>query len=215
MTRKFVALALVAALMAAFVAIPAEAAKKKKKKAKPVATTLFLDGDSAFGEQDAGVPVAAPGTFHKLVAEAGSSEKSRQVLNYGVGPNTQCAGNSLMPVFVGPFAGTVTGDITVKFEAMSTPGASVEVRIWPDVAAQACNDAYIEPARSAVVALPAGQGMVEAVLSGADFTAAAQLMLQVTPVLVPPFIGRMFYGTDASTVELTCIPASGTSCIPS
>lgn len=204
-TRKLVVVGLVAGLVAGSMVIPAEA-KKKKKKPAPVATTLYLDGAADFGEQDQ----TYDGTYLKLAPEAGGGEKSMGMPQYGPGPNPNCAGNSLVPVFVGPTAGRVVGDMTVTFDASST-GGTVEVRVWPDVGAQACNEAYIEPAGAAEVALPSGSGTVEAVIEGLDFEAASIMMIQITPI--SPGYGRAFYGTDASKVEFECIPASGSSCI--
>lgn len=208
MQRKLVVLMLIAGLMAVNLAAPVEA--KKKKKAKPVATTLFMEGAGNFGEEDQ----TANGTYLKLQAEPGSGEKSMGMPNYVGGPNANCAGNSLVPVFVGPLAGKVTGDMKITFDVNATPAAQAEVRVWPDIAAQACNDAYVEPAGAVVVDLPAGGGTVEAVVEGLDFEATSVMMIQVTPVLAPPpSYARVFYGTDASKVEFKCLPASGKSCI--
>lgn len=207
LSRKTVVICLVAGLVAGSLALPAEAKKKKKKKKpKPVATTLFLDGESNFGEEDQSVN----STFLKLAPEAGDGEKSMGMPQYGPGPNPNCAGNSLVPVFVGPTEGRVVGDMTVTFDASST-GGNVEVRVWPDIGAQACNESYIEPAGAVQVALPAGSGTVEAVIEDLDFEAASIMMIQITPI--SPGYGRAFYGTDASKVDFSCIPASGSSCI--
>ncbi len=222
MQRKLIVLMLIAGLMAINFAAPVEAKKKKKKKkAKPVATTLFLEGESNFGEQEmTNVPVARPGTYLKLQAKEGSGEKSMGIPSYSVGPNNKCAGNSLFPVFVGELSGTIKGDLKVSFGAQSTPGGKVDVRVWPDLAAQACNDEYPEPAGSVVVDLPTSKGIVEAVIEGVDFEASSELMIQLTGVAgssgapsVPPFYGRAYYGTKDAKVEFNCLPASGSSCI--
>lgn len=204
--RRLVVLGVVVGLVAGSLALPAEAKKKKKKKAKPVATTLYLEGTSNFGEEDQ----SANSTYLKLVTEPGSGEKSMGMPQYGPGPNPNCAGNSLVPVFVGPTSGRILGDMKVTFDAMAS-GGSVEVRVWPDMGAQACNEAYIEPAGAVEVALPSGTGTVEAVIEGLDFEAASIMMIQVTPV--SPGYGRAFYGTDASKVEFECVPAKGSSCV--
>jgi hypothetical protein len=207
MSKKLLITALVAGLLTANLAAPVEAAKKKK--VKPVATTLFMEGSSNFGEEDQ----LANGTYLKLQTAEGSGQKSAGVPNYVGGPNTTCAGNSLVPVFVGSLAGKVVGDMKVTFDAAATPGAKVEVRVWPDLAAQACNESYIAPAGSAIVDLPAGQGTVEAVIEDLDFEAIGGLMIQVTPVIgAPPSYSRVFYGTADSKVEFSCIPASGKTC---
>lgn len=206
MSKKLLVTALVAGLLTANMAAPVEA---KKKKVKPVATTLYMEGESNFGEEDQ----IANGTYLKLQTAEGSGEKSAGVPNYTGGPNVNCAGNSLIPVFVGSLAGRVTGDMKVTFDASATPAAKVEVRVWPDVAAQACNESYIEPAGAAIVDLPAGSGTVEAVIEGLEFEAVAGLMIQVTPVIGgAPSYARVFYGTADSKVEFSCIPASGKTC---
>lgn len=208
-SKRMIAVALAAGLVAGAMVIPAEAAKKKK--AKPIPTVLFLEGESTFGEEDQ----LANGTYLKLVPEAGSGEKSHGIPNYTGGPNPNCAGNSLMPVFVGPTAGTIKGDMTVTFDAMSTPAAKVEVRVWPDMAAQACNESYVEPAGAVVVDLPAGSGTVEAKIEGLDFQASSMMMIQITPVIGgAPAYARAFYGTETSKVEFQCVPAAGAkSCV--
>jgi hypothetical protein len=211
--HKTITVALVVGLLAGMMAMPAAEAKKKKKKKKapqPVATTLFMDGETQFGEEDQ----IANGTYLKLNVAEGSGSKSMGIPNYVGGPNPNCAGNSLMPVFLGSVAGQVVGDMKVTFPAIATPGGMVEVRVWPDVGAQACNEAYIEPAGSVQVALPAGSGTVEATIEGLDFEAQALMMIQITPVLAPPAsYGRALYGTADSKVEFSCIPAAkATAC---
>lgn len=71
---------------------------------------------------------------------------------------------------------------------------------------------YIEPAVSQTVPLPAGSGTVSVTMKGADFTAIGNLMLQLTPVIASPFFGRVLCDVESSKIELTCIPASGTTC---
>lgn len=207
MKNKLIVLGIVVGLVAGSLAMPAAAKKKKKKKApKPVATTLYLDGTATMGEEDQ----TGTGTFLKLTPAAGSGSKTMGLINYGAGPNPNCAGNSLVPVFVGPMTGRVVGDMTVTFDAMAT-GGSVEIRVWPDIGAQACNDAYPPPAGAVTVALPSGSGTVEAVIEGLDFEASSIMMVQITPI--SPGYGRATYGTDASKVDFECIPTSGDSCI--
>lgn len=211
MSKRIITLGLVLGLIAGAMAVPAAAKKKKPKPVAPVATTLFMDGVSQFGESDQ----IGDGTYLKLQAAEGGGEKSMMIPNYTGGPNTDCAGNSLMPVFTGPVAGHVVGDMKITFPAMSTPTAKVEIRVWPDVAAQACDADYIEPAGSVIVDLPAGQGNVEAVIPALDFTSSGILMVQLTAVLGAPSYARAFYGTADSKVEFSCIPATGAaSCLP-
>lgn len=214
MHRKLVVAALIAGLVALNLAAPVEA-KKKKKKAKPVATTLFMEGDSSFGEED------QQSDYLRLQAEEGSGEKSAGLPSYSIGPNNSCAGNSLFPVFVGEVSGAIKGEMKITFGAQSTPGGKVDVRVWPDLASQACNDEYPEPAASVEVDLPTSKDVVEAVIEDVDIDADSVLMIQLTAVAgsagggptVPPFYGRAYYGTEDAKVEFKCLPASGKTCI--
>ncbi len=215
--KRFALVAIGVLLIAGSIAQPAMAKKKPAAKGKAVKTVLYLDGDMDIAEMD-------PLLFQKLSSTEpdGAAPKSKGILNYGAGPNERCAGNSLFPVFVGPFSGTVTGPITIILNTVSTPGASVDLRIWPDVGSQLCDsDAtgamdYVEPSASVVTPLPAGPGVLEVKTSSATFEAQALLMFQVTPILVPPFVGRVLYdaGGYESRIEFMCIPPKGAkSCV--
>jgi hypothetical protein len=164
--------------------------------------TFYMEGDNPIGEVDQ----APGGGFLQLNAEPGSGEKSMAIPNGVVTPNQLCAGNSFFPVFVGEVAGRVVGDMHVTFPAMGT-GGRVEIRVWPDVTSQQCNAAYPAPAGSVEVALPLGQGTVQATIPDLDFVADSALMVQITPVLASgPSYGRAFYGTSASNVTFDLIP---------
>lgn len=217
--RKPLALALTAGLIATALAAPAFAAKK----AKPVATTLYLHGNEVVGEVE-NFAVTSSGTYFAMdsTEPSAAEPKSKQLTNYVGGPNTQCAGNDLFPVWVGDLTGTVTGDITVTFHTITSPG-EVDVRIWPDVASQLCTNEtlgafdYPEPAAETRVALPPGPGTVEAVIEGVKFKAGSKLMLQLTPVVESPFFGRVLYDSTSyvSKIDFSCIPAKGaTACTP-
>ena len=211
MRRTLVLVLVMTLCMGSFAAAEAAKKKKKKKPPKPVATTVYMDGEANFGEEDQ----TGTGSFLKLVAAEGSGEKSMGMLNLVATPNMECAGNSLWPVFIGETIGRVVGDMKVSFNALGQ-GGQVEVRVWPDIAAQACNESYVEPAGAAVVDMPAGEGLVEATIEGLDFTAQSVMMIQLTPVVqAPPYYGRAFYGTADSKVEFSCIPPAGAkSCVP-
>jgi hypothetical protein len=224
MSKKILALLMTLGLVGGALAAPAVAKKKKTRKPVAVATALFMDGEGTYGEQEqANQPPAKTGTYLKLTPAAGTAEKSISIPSYGVGPNNNCAGNSLFPVFTGAVTGTVTGDVKVTFEAQATPSAKAEVRIWPDIAAQTCNADYIEPAGKVVVDLPSSKGPVTATIPGVNFAATQQVMIQVTgvagsvgppPSPTAPFYARMYYGTDAAKVEFSCVPTVGSaSCL--
>jgi hypothetical protein len=173
--------------------------------------TLYMDGTNPVGELD-----QAPGVggYLQLNAEPGSEERSMMIPNYVQGPNTNCAGNSLFPVFVGDVAGRVVGDMEVTFPATAS-GGLVELRVWPDVSSQQCNAAYVQPAGSVQVALPSGEGTVQATIPDLDFVADSKMMIQITPVPASgPSYARAFYGTSASSASFCLIPAgaSGDGC---
>ncbi|MGH2756467.1 MAG: thrombospondin type 3 repeat-containing protein, partial [Actinomycetota bacterium] len=164
--------------------------------------TLYMDGKDLLGEIDQ----RPLGGFLQLNAEPGSQEKSMMIPNSSPGANTRCAGNSLLPVFVGEVAGRVTGDMQVTFPAIAS-GARVDIRVWPDVTSGQCNAAYPQPAGSVEVALPVGQGTVQATIPNLDFVADSALMIQITPVTASgPGYGRAFYGTSASNVTFDLTP---------
>jgi hypothetical protein len=215
--RKIVALAVVAGLCIVGFAGPAQA-----KKAKPVVTTLFLHGSAPLGEGDSN---AANNEFQPMdTAEPeGGQDKSKQITNYLVGPNVQCAGNTLFPVWSGTVKGKIVGDMKLTFSAAGTPG-TVLIRVWPDIAeGPLCNEMMPEPAGEVEASLPAGEGTVEAVIPKVNFTAKSTLMVQVSPVilvdipdpggsLLSPFFARILYDSTASpsSLEFTCIPKGKT-----
>ena len=218
----------VAVLVAASIAAPAMA----KKKPKPVATTLYLHGATAVGENDSMATVNDVYLPMDATEPSGTEPKSRFIFNAFVTPNTVCAGNNLFPVWSGGLSGRVKGDVKLTFHTLGTPG-QVVVRIWPDVGSLLCNSAasgssdYPEPAGEVTVDLPPGQGTVEAVMEDVDFSSMGSVMLQISPAVqvetpppanpvLSPFVSRVLYdSTDfISMLEFSCIPASGSSCTP-
>ncbi|HWC15281.1 MAG TPA: thrombospondin type 3 repeat-containing protein [Actinomycetota bacterium] len=173
--------------------------------------TLYMDGDNPVGELDQ----TPGGGYLQLNADPGSEEKSMMIPNYAAGPNTNCAGNSLFPVFVGEVAaGRVVGDMDVTFPAVGS-GGRAEIRLWPDVTSQQCNAAYRPSAGSVQVALPRGEGTVQATIPDLDFAVESTVMIQITPVLASgPAYTRALYGTSASSTTFCLIPtgASGAGC---
>lgn len=215
MKRSLIVVLVVGLIAGLALAAPAEA-KKKKKKATPVQVKLYAHGTQQFGEAE--IADAASGIYMKMdtTEPTGAQPKSMGLLNYGGGPNTLCAGNALFPVWVGDVTGTIVGNVTVNLSSIAGPASQVEVRIWPDVSGQACNDTYPEPPAAVTVDLPAGPGETEAVIEGVNFPATAKLMMQVSPVIPGTTQGRILYDApaNATSVSFSCIPATGTSCTP-
>lgn len=225
--RKSLIVALAGGLVAGAFMTPAVA----KKKAKPVPTTLYMHGNEVVGELESSPQVADAPLRMDPTEPTGAEPKSHGIANGLVTPNEQCAGNNLFPVFVGDVSGRIVGDMTVTLHALSTPGASVDVRVWNDKMGLLCTSElsgsadYPEPVAEQTVALPAGAGALEVTFEKLDFVASANLMIQVSPTVATelptpdpapdgvfgPFVARVLYdSTDyASNVAFQCIPAKG------
>jgi hypothetical protein len=230
--RKSLIVALAGGLVAGAFVAPAVA----KKKAKPVATTLYMHGTQVIGEAESSPQVADAPLPMDATEPTGAEPKSHGIANGLVTPNHQCAGNNLFPVFVGNVSGRIVGDMTVTLHALSTPGGSVDVRVWNDKLGLLCTSEasgtqeYPEPVAEQTVALPAGPGAMEVTFEDLDFLATTNLMIQVTPAVAAdlptpdpapdtvfgPFVARVLYdSTDyPSNVTFQCIPAKGKSCTP-
>lgn len=220
--RKILSVTVMLALVfGAFASAPAQAAKKKKKP-KPVETTLFMHGQAPLGEIDGAVWLAdgfpepsqeSPMTLDAVEPDGGSSK------SMAIGSpvfNSQCTGlPSGFPTFTGPLSGTITGDakMNVSFQG---PGANAVARIWVDIGAfQFCNDEYVEP--HAQVEFEAASGEVEIVFEDLDLTASSSIMIEILVVGRAAPTPRLQYDSTGAPSSFTfgCIPASGTSCVPS
>lgn len=191
-----------------------------KKRPKPVLTTLYLHDDTPIGD---GVQraqyVAGEGYMPMDATEpSGSVPKSHFITNYAAGPNDQCAGNSLFPVWQGKVSGAITGTMTFSFTTVSTP-ASIVVRVWPDVTESQCDDSYPTPVAETRLELAGGEESHEVVFKGVDFQAMGSLVVQISPVLPldggNPFAGRVLYDATGyeSALQFSCSPTTGKSCV--
>ena len=213
--RKLLVLVAVMALLSPGVA-PAAARK-------PVATTLFAHGVQPLGELDgvewaaAAFPQKSPLTLDPEEPQ-GAEAKSMTFASPYI--NSVCTGSPLAyPSFEGTIAGTIKGDIELTAHFLAAPG-KVTARLWVDTTVFNCNDAYIEPNIEVEFDVPAGQNEVVVKLPNKVLKAKQLILLEI---LVDDIaqgyqgqFGRVLYdSTDAATrLEFTCIPASGTSCVP-
>ena len=217
--KKVLATAAVLGLIVGAMSAPAAAAKKKKKAPQPVPVTMFFHGSETLGEADAVDNLNNGGTLLPMdtTEPTGSQSKSFPILDLVATPNESCSGSPLFPSWSGQFAGTVTGDVKVVFNTIASLG-SVDVELFVDVGPLSCNDTYSDPVAETTVDLPSGTGTVEAVIEGVKFEVGGILVVMINPRnLDAPATGRVLYDspTDASRIELTCIPASGaTTCTP-
>lgn len=181
--KKFVAgSAILSLLIVGALAGPAVAGKKKKKpKPKPVPVTMYLHGTQPMGEAE--IPDAWQSMAWMAMDEtepSGSSSKSIFVTNYVAGPNSNCSGNGLLPVWKGEITGKITGPITLQLHTAASPGAIIDVRLFAD-ASGGCNDAAQPPvAEVTALSVAPGQGVTEVTFEEvADFDAVANLVVQV------------------------------------
>ncbi|MGH2740339.1 MAG: hypothetical protein ACRDH6_07670 [Actinomycetota bacterium] len=217
--RRIVAIAVAGLLIVGLFGASAEAAKKKKKP-KLVPTTLYMHGASPLGEVDNN-PVTAEYMPMDSTEPSGGEAKSQQITQYGVGPNTECAGNNFFPVWVGDLSGQIAGDMKMTINVISN-GGQVELRVWGDINSLLCNSAmsadYPTPDAAGLADLPAGQATVEATIGTlAPFTVSNLLMVQVSPIVPSTFVGRILYDSAdaASALEFGCAPPKGQkTCTP-
>ena len=215
--KRFVVLFLALGLVAGSIAT-ADA----KKKAKPVKTSLFLHGTSDVGETEIADNVAG-GLFMAMdpTKSDAATPKSMFVTNYFVGPNTACSGNGLLPTWKGALAGTVKGDLTVTLNTIGSAAAQMQVDLFADGTGGCESDlgstGFVPPVASAIVAVPPGPGVTEVKFEDVNFKATASLvmMLSIPGAPANPYQVRVLYdgaGYD-SNIQLSCIPAGGSSCV--
>lgn len=212
--KKSLIVALALSLVAGALAMPA-AAKKKKKKAKAVATTLYFHGNQPAGEAEL-TETWLDGLLHKMdTTEPEGTAKSQFVTNYVGGPNTNCSGNGLLPVWKGDLVGTVKGDVTVELHTMATPAATLVASLYPD-ASGGCNESAQPFAAETEVAVAPGQSVTEIVFEDVSFQSFGSLAIQFHMAPTSPAQVRIFYdGADAaSSLTLSCTPTSGKACAP-
>lgn len=211
MPRRLIVLAVLSALVAAMVAFPAEAAKKKK----PVKTTMYMHGTTPLGEAD-GLAWLGDDTYIMKMdgTEPAGPPKSmawhaQSVMIW----NTECTGLPVgFPTWIGNVNGQIVGDVTVTLYGMG-PAESITARLWTDVSPFTCNDAYVPPLSE--VQVESKDGEFEVVFENIKATAMSHVLVEF---LGPtPSFGRVEYDDAgvASKIEFGCIPASGSSCLPS
>lgn len=181
----------------------------------PIDVTMYMHGEGdRYVDETSYELGGGPKSMDRTAPEATDFD-SMQLLNYAAGPNPNCAGNSLFPVWTGFVGeGTIVGDATVTLHVMGATGGDVTVNVWTDVTGQACNESYPTPAATADVTLPTGDGAVEVSLPTDGIAPGASLMVQVQPTtsgplsFMPTTQARVLYdGIDHQTsISFTCQP---------
>ncbi|MGH2730966.1 MAG: hypothetical protein ACRDJI_10225, partial [Actinomycetota bacterium] len=191
-------------------AMPAEAKKKKKKPPPaPVATTLYLHGNQPLGEAE--LPETwVDAIWHVMDATepADGQAKSQFVTNYAGGPNPECSGNGLFPVWKGEISGTIVGDVKVTLHTVATPAAQINVELFAD-ANGGCNDMAQPASAAAVVDVAPGQAVTEVVFEGVNIPVAGSIVLQLESIIPgAPTQTRVFYDSSAmaSSIQFGILP---------
>ena len=208
--KKLLMLGVVAGLLASSLAAPATAAKKTttfylhgKGPAKPVQEAYINENwiDSIWMGMDATEPTAA-------------EPSSIFVTNYFRGPNTDCDGNGLIPVWKGEYSGKFKGDVTVTLHTVATPVAPLVASLYPDptgtcssagTPATAASEAP-KPAAQTEVEVAPGPGVTEITFKNVKFKAVASLALQlhIPTQTTPGQVRVLFDSVDyPSNVTLT------------
>lgn len=188
----------------------------KKKKPKPVAMTFFLHGGLPIGEAEVNETWANDNWMGMSSEEPGAGQpKSIQVTNYLGGPNTACAGNGLLPVWVGGLTGKVVGDMKLTLNTAAIPDSQLTAVIYPDPSA-GCDEESSPAGTQAVVVPAGGQGTTEVTFSDVQFDVVGRFIVQLHITTLTPGQVRVFYDSADAASQLTfsCIPATGNSCEP-
>lgn len=204
--RKVLVAVAVLSIFAAFQ--PAQAAKK------PVKTTLYLHGNSQFGEID-GIDNFANGTpVMSMDGKEPASGQPKSMRNGTPGLNTRCTGFPLaFPTWQGNFSGTIVGDAKLNLH-LASPPTRLTVRLWTDTPVFSCNEGYIDPASEVIVEVPAGHSEVEVVFPKLKLKGQSNILIEILG-LGTGSQGRVLYDSAdmASNLTFNCIPIKGSSCI--
>ncbi|MFT4837644.1 MAG: hypothetical protein ACI9OB_000092 [Nonlabens sp.] len=171
-----------AAVATAALALTAIAGGEPVELPDPVDVTMFFHGDDAVQavDEDAYAGDSSGVLEMDRTAPTDDSYETKSITNYAQGPNARCAGNGLLPVWVGYVGrGTLTGSGTVAFDVLGGTGGEVVVDVFTDVTGQACNEDYPEPVASTTVTLPAGAGTATATLDLDGINPSYYLMVQI------------------------------------
>ena len=208
--RKSILVALALGLFVGSLAVPATAGKSKT-------TTLYLHGKGPVKPvQEAYINESWLDDVWMTMdsTEPTSAEPSSIfVTNYFRGPNTDCDGNGLIPVWKGDFAGKFKGDIKVTLHTVATPATPMVASISADPtgtcsAAETPATPAVEapkPVAQTEVEPGVGPGVTEITFKNVKFKSLSSVLLQLhIPTLTTPGQVRVFFDSAEfpSSVQL-------------
>lgn len=133
------------------------------------------------------------------------------VTNYFRGPNTDCDGNGLLPVWKGDFSGTFKGAAKVSLHTVATPAVKMTVSLYKDPTGTCTSNLPTgaseapKPVATTVVDVAPGHAMTEITFKKVKFEAAGGLALQLSiPTQTTPGQVRILFDSAefASNVQL-------------
>jgi hypothetical protein len=210
--KKLLVLGVMAGLLASSLAVPAVAAKKK------TTTTLYLHGKGPVKPvQEAYINESWIDSIWMTmddVEPTAAEPSSIFVTNYMRGPNTDCDGNGLLPVWKGAYSGKFKGDVTVTLHTIATPVAPMVASLYADPTGT-CSSAGTpatpateapKPVAQTEVEVAPGPGVTEITFKKVKFQAIGSLLLQLhMPNLETPGQVRILFDSPEfpSNVTLT------------
>ncbi|MGH2807464.1 MAG: hypothetical protein ACRDKT_09320 [Actinomycetota bacterium] len=200
-----VAVVLAVGLVFATVSAPAGAKKKD--------TIFYLHGkDTPVGE--AHLPETwIDGAWMTMDGKkpGAGAPSSMFVTNYLRGPNTDCDGNGLLPVWKGDYSGTFKGDVKIHLHTVATPAVQMTVSLYRDptgtcTATPPVGDSQApKPVATDLVDVAPGHAETVVTFKKVKFTAMSGLLLQLSiPTMTTPGQVRILFDSAdlASTVHL-------------
>lgn len=185
--KKLFGLALVSGLLFASLGGPATAAKKS--------TSYFLHGRGPVAEAYINETSLDDNYMTMDTTEPTASQPTSMfVTNYLRGPNTDCDGNGLLPVWKGDYAGKFKGTVTVTLHTIATPATPLVVSLYADATGTCSSGGTVsepteapKPVATATVTPPSGPGVTEVVFKNVKFKALSNALLQLNvPSLTTP-----------------------------
>lgn len=202
--RKLILSLAALSVLATALAAPAIAAKK--------ATTFYLHGKGPVQEAYANemwldsIWMTMDGT-----EPTKADPSSINVTNYFRGPNTDCDGNGLLPVWKGAFSGSFKGDAKVTLHTVATPATTLVASIYADPTGTCTSNLPTgaseapKPVAQEEVEVAPGHAATEFVFKNLKFKAAASVLLQlhIPTQTTPGQIRVLFDSADfASSMQL-------------
>lgn len=192
-----------AALVVSTAAAPAVAAKK--------ATTLYLHGRGPATEAYINETWIDSNWMSMDTTEPSNPyPSSMNVTNYVTGPNTDCNGNGLLPVWKGNYVANFKGTVKVTLNTVATPNAQMTVSLYPDPTGQCTSNLPTgaseapPPAATSLVDVAPGQAETVVEFKNIKFKAVGSLALQLSMPGDAAQIRILFDSPDfASNVSLS------------